>query len=116
MSELGFIGTGAMGCPMAFNLLASGHRLYVHDIDSNNVGGAGGGGVTAYAGSAVNHNSIGDNLGYGLGVPVMAGFTNNTFSNNGPGIDVLVLGGGPHPTAGFFNLCSGIPGPSPTCP
>lgn len=31
MANLGFIGTGVMGEPMARNLLAAGHALYVHD-------------------------------------------------------------------------------------
>lgn len=33
MSKLGFIGTGAMGRPMARNLLDAGHRLHVYDIE-----------------------------------------------------------------------------------
>lgn len=37
MSELGFIGTGAMGCPMACRLLDAGHQVYVYDIVGANV-------------------------------------------------------------------------------
>ncbi len=32
--ELGFIGLGIMGTPMALNLLAAGHQLYVHSVTS----------------------------------------------------------------------------------
>lgn len=31
--KIGFIGTGAMGNPVAFNLLKAGHELFVHDIN-----------------------------------------------------------------------------------
>jgi 3-hydroxyisobutyrate dehydrogenase len=30
--RLGFIGTGNMGNPMAFNLIKAGHHLTVHDL------------------------------------------------------------------------------------
>jgi 3-hydroxyisobutyrate dehydrogenase-like beta-hydroxyacid dehydrogenase len=33
MADVGFIGLGIMGGPMAANVLAKGHRLTVHDID-----------------------------------------------------------------------------------
>ena len=32
MAELGFIGLGIMGKPMAANLLKAGHKVYVYDI------------------------------------------------------------------------------------
>jgi len=32
MTDIGFIGLGTMGAPMARNLLRKGHRLTVHDI------------------------------------------------------------------------------------
>lgn len=39
MANLGFIGTGVMGEPMARNLLAAGHALYVHDAVAANMAG-----------------------------------------------------------------------------
>ncbi len=39
MANLGFIGTGVMGEPMARNLLAAGHALYVHDTVAANLVG-----------------------------------------------------------------------------
>ena len=30
--QVGFVGVGTMGNPMAANLLAAGHRLTVHDV------------------------------------------------------------------------------------
>ena len=32
MIDIGFIGLGTMGRPMARHLLAAGHRLYLHDV------------------------------------------------------------------------------------
>ncbi len=32
MSDIGFIGLGIMGRPMAKNLLKAGHKLIVHDV------------------------------------------------------------------------------------
>ena len=32
MSNIGFIGLGIMGAPMAGHLLAAGHKLFVHTI------------------------------------------------------------------------------------
>jgi 3-hydroxyisobutyrate dehydrogenase len=37
MTSIGFIGLGNMGEPMALNLLAKGHKLYVYDIISRNL-------------------------------------------------------------------------------
>jgi 3-hydroxyisobutyrate dehydrogenase-like beta-hydroxyacid dehydrogenase len=31
--NIGFIGTGSMGNPVASNFLAAGHKLFVHDIN-----------------------------------------------------------------------------------
>ena len=39
MANLGFIGTGVMGEPMARNLLAAGHVLYVNDAVAANIAG-----------------------------------------------------------------------------
>src|SRR5260370_28155737 len=32
MIDVGFIGLGTMGCPMAGHLQAAGHRLFLHDV------------------------------------------------------------------------------------
>jgi hypothetical protein len=48
-------------------------------------------------------------------LPANAGYSQNTLNVNA-GLDVLTLPPGPHPTSGFMNLCSGIPGPAPLCP
>jgi 3-hydroxyisobutyrate dehydrogenase-like beta-hydroxyacid dehydrogenase len=37
MADVGFIGLGIMGGPMAANVLAKGHRLTVHDVDQGAV-------------------------------------------------------------------------------
>jgi len=87
-------------------------------IETNNVGFVpGSGGVSVADGSTVNDNSISFNGGFGLTLPLTSGYSQNTLNANGPGgFGPDVLSGGPHPTSGFMNLCSGIPGPAPTCP
>ena len=85
-------------------------------IDSNNTSAlAGSGGATVAAGSTVNDNSISFNTGFGLTLPVTSGYRQNTLNANGP-LDVVAVPPGPHPTSGAANLCSGVPGPAPTCP
>lgn len=32
MIDIGFIGLGTMGRPMAHHLLAAGHRVFLHDV------------------------------------------------------------------------------------
>jgi hypothetical protein len=84
-------------------------------VESNNIAlAAASGGVTVADGSNVTENSISFNAGFGLTLPVTAGYSQNTFSVNGGGL--VDVASPPHPTAGFMNLCSGIPGPTPTCP
>ena len=54
-----------------------------------------------------------DARGFGL----RCGCLHNRFDANGPGgPDVLPLLAPGHPTSGFMNLCSGVPGPAPSCP
>jgi hypothetical protein len=91
--------------------------ISANSVESNNVGGGGGGGIATFAGSTVNDNAVSDNIGYGLALPITAGYSNNTFNANGPGGPDVVPFAPAHPTAGFFNLCSGLPGPVPfLCP
>jgi hypothetical protein len=83
-------------------------------VTQNNLGGApASGGVVVGAGANVTGNGISFNTGFGLTLPLVSGYSQNTFMANGP---LDVVSGGPHPTSGFMNLCSGIPGPAPTCP
>jgi hypothetical protein len=85
-------------------------------IDSNNtLFLAASGGAIVGAGSNVTDNSISFNSGFGLNLPATAGYSQNTLNAN-LGLDVLAIPPGPHPTSGFMNLCTGIPGPAPTCP
>lgn len=94
----------------------SGCQVRGNSVTSNNLGGApGSGGVVVGPGSNVSENSISFNTGFGLMAPVTAGFSQNTLNLNG-GLDVLAVPPGPHPSSGFMNLCSGIPGPAPLCP
>jgi hypothetical protein len=87
-----------------------------NQIDSNNTGliPASGGAVVG-AGSNVTDNTISFNAGFGLMLPPTAGYSQNTLNANGP-LDVINVPPGPHPTSGFMNLCTGIPGPGPFCP
>jgi hypothetical protein len=83
-------------------------------IEANNFTAAiASGGVTVFDGSNVTDNSISYNTGFGLTLPLTAGYSQNTFNANGP---LDVVSGGPHPTSGFNNLCSGVAGPALTCP
>jgi hypothetical protein len=82
-------------------------------IDSNNTMAlVASGGAIVGAGSNVTGNSISFNTGFGLMLPLAAGYSNNTFNAN----TIVDVASPPHPTAGFNNLCSGLPGPSPLCP
>jgi hypothetical protein len=74
------------------------------------------GGAIVGAGGNVTGNSISFNGGFGLNLPATSGYSQNTLNANlGP--DMLLFPVfGPHPTSGFMNLCTGIPGPAPTCP
>lgn len=82
-------------------------------VDSNNTGLApASGGVSVGEGSSVTDNVISFNLGgFGLSIPTTSGYSQNTLTFNGFGIDVFVLPFPPHPTSGFMNLCSGFPCP-----
>jgi hypothetical protein len=87
-----------------------------NQIDTNNTAllPASGGAVVG-DGSNVTDNSISFNTGFGLMLTPLSGYSQNTFNANGP-LDVINLPPGPHPTSGFMNLCTGLPGPSPSCP
>jgi hypothetical protein len=54
-------------------------------------------------------------LGLSSGARAGDGVIEISHSNPGPDV-VLSPAPGPHPTSGFMNLCSGIPGPAPSCP
>jgi hypothetical protein len=87
---------------------------------TNNNGGGSNGGITVGPGSTVNDNSIGFNFGIGAVLDPTAGYRNNTFTANtvqDMSLFVPAAPLAPHPTSGFFNLCTGIPGPAPgLCP
>jgi hypothetical protein len=89
-------------------------------VTNNNLGVAGNGGITVGPGSTVNDNSIGFNTGIGAVLDMTAGYRNNTFNANtiqDMSLFVPAAPLAPHPTSGFFNLCTGIPGPAPgLCP
>lgn len=105
---------GAEGIVCAISCTVRGNQ-----VETNNTGGGGLGGAIVGPGSTVHHNSISDNAGIGLVIDLTAGYTNNTLNANLPGPDAaappLALPP-PHPTAGFFNLCSGALGGGPACP
>jgi hypothetical protein len=74
------------------------------------------GGAVLAAGSNATDNAISFNFGFGINLPATAGYSQNTLNANiGPDM-LLAPVFGPHPTSGFMNLCTGIPGPAPTCP
>lgn len=86
-------------------------------IDSNNTTllPASGGAIVGDGGN-VTDNSISFNTGFGLNLPATSGYSQNTLNANAPGPDMLLAPvPGPHPTSGLMNLCSGVPGPAPTC-
>ncbi len=89
-------------------------------VRNNNLGGAGNGGITVGPGSAVNDNSVSFNFGIGAVLAPTAGYTNNTLDANtiqDMSLFVPAAALPPHPTSGFMNLCSGVPGPAPgLCP
>jgi parallel beta-helix repeat protein len=86
-------------------------------IETNNTSGAlGGGGASVADGSNVVGNTISFNTGFGLTLPATAAYSQNSLhGNSGPDMLLSPLPG-PHPSSGFMNLCSGAPGPAPTCP
>jgi hypothetical protein len=91
--------------------------LQANVIDSNNTfGAAGSGGAIVGDGGSVIGNSISFNSVFGLRLPSTTGYSQNTLNANGAADVVLSPLPGPHPTSGFMNLCSGMPGPAPTCP
>ena len=53
MAKVGFIGLGIMGAPMAANLQAGGHKLYLHDIKNPPVGLIEGGATVCTSGAEV---------------------------------------------------------------
>jgi hypothetical protein len=94
-------------------------------IDSNNtLALPASGGASVGDGGNVTDNSISFNSGFGLSISVFSGYSQNTLNCNGPGFvpvcfvgpDVIPVGGPGHPTSGFMNLCSGVPGPAILCP
>ena len=98
-------------------------NVIVHNVIAMNGFGLGGGGgngdITVGPGSAVNDNSVSFNIGIGAGLAITAGYTNNTFNANTiQDVSLFVPAApAPHPTSGFFNLCTGVPGPAPVaCP
>jgi hypothetical protein len=83
-------------------------------VANNNIGGSNGG-ITIGPGSTVNDNSIGFNTGIGAVLDVTAGYRDNTFNANTIQDMSLFVPAAPlagHPTSGFGNLCTGIPGPA----
>jgi hypothetical protein len=91
-----------------------------NQVDSNNLAGIGNGGMTIGPGSTVNDNSISFNTGIGLVIDPTAGYMSNTLNaNTVQDMSILVPAAplAPHPTSGFMNLCTGLPGPAPGfCP
>lgn len=91
-----------------------------NQVDSNNTAGLGNGGMTIGPGSTVNDNSISFNTGIGLVIDPTAGYMSNTLNaNTVQDMSILVPAAplAPHPTSGFMNLCTGLPGPAPGfCP
>jgi 2-hydroxy-3-oxopropionate reductase len=53
MAKIGFIGLGIMGAPMAANLQAGGHKLYLHDIKNPPAGLIEGGATVCTSGDEV---------------------------------------------------------------
>jgi hypothetical protein len=86
-------------------------------IDSNNtLFLPASGGVIVGDGSNVTDNSISFNAGFGLSLSMFSGYSQNTLNMNAGPDMLLIPVFGPHPTSGFMNLCTGVPGPAPTCP
>jgi hypothetical protein len=105
----------------AFDGIVCGNACTVrgNKVTSNNATFGANGGMTIGPGSTVSENSVSFNLGVGAVLDPTAGYMNNTFyANVLQDVSVTVPAGpAPHPTAGFGNLCTGIPGPAPgLCP
>jgi parallel beta-helix repeat protein len=94
---------------------ATGCTVRGNTVDTNNFAAAGNGGMTIGPGSAVNDNSVSFNTGIGAVLSPLAGYTNNTLNANtiqDMSLFVPAAPIPPHPTSGFMNLCSGVPGPA----
>lgn len=94
---------------------ATGCTVRGNTVTSNNLGVAGNGGITVGPGSAVNDNSVSFNTGIGAVLDPTAGYMNNTLNANtvqDMSLFVPAAPFPPHPTSGFNNLCSGVPGPA----
>ena len=57
MIDIGFIGLGTMGRPMAGHLLAAGHRLFLHDVGPIAPELVAGGGIVCQSGRQVAQES-----------------------------------------------------------